>query len=110
VTSHIFSVKVVKLFGSIQAEADQEIILVEKLAPLLVEEDAIGLEGVLDLGSGLLIFFLKFHGAPEEMETHESRLASLPGHGYLRNLVGFEMLPDMSLVDLIGHPEIAFRI
>ena len=108
--SLVFPVKVVKLFGTIQAEADQEFVLVEKLAPLVVEEDAVGLEGVLDLGAGLLIFFLKLHGSPEEIETHESRLASLPGHGDLRNLVGFEKLPDISLVHLIGHPEIASRI
>jgi hypothetical protein len=68
--SFVFPVEVVKFPRTIHAEADQEFILVEKLAPLLIEENTVGLEGVFDLRPGFLIFFLKFHGAPEEIETH----------------------------------------
>ena len=70
VASLVLPVKVVKVLRTIHAEADQEFILVEKLAPLVVKENTVGLERVLDPCAGLRIFFLKFHGAPEEIEPH----------------------------------------
>jgi len=110
VATLIFPVEVVQLLRTVHAEADQEFILVEKLTPLLVEENTVGLEGVFDLSAGLLIFFLKLHGAPEEFEPHESRLAPLPGDGDRGDLMGFEKLPDIGLMYFIRHPEIASRI
>ncbi len=103
--SLVLPVGVVKFFGTIHAQADKEVVFMEESAPLVIEEDAVGLEGVLDPGARLLIFFLELHGPAEEIEPHQGRLASLPGDGHLRNLVGFEKLPDIGLVHLIGHPE-----
>jgi hypothetical protein len=108
--SFIFSVEVMKFLRTIHAQADKEFILVEKLAPLVVEEDSISLECVLDPGAGLCVFFLKFHGALEEIETHQRRLAALPRDGDRGDLMGFEKLPDVGLMYFIRHPEIASRI
>ena len=59
--SLVFAVDVVKLLGAIEAQADQKVVLVKELAPLVVEKDAVRLEGVLDACAGLL---RTFSGAP----------------------------------------------
>lgn len=50
----------------------------EEPAPVVIEEDAVYLEGVLDTGSGLCILLLHFHCPPEEVQSHQGRLSPLP--------------------------------
>ncbi len=106
----VLPVEVMKFLGTIDAQADQKTVLVEKPAPFVVKQDAVGLEGVLDPGAGPGVLSLEFNGVPKEIETHEGRFAPLPCDGDLRNLVDLEKLPDISLVDFLGHPEIAARV
>ena len=82
----------------------------EEPAPLIVKKDTIGLESILDPCAGFRILLLEFYGAPEKIKTHERWLTSLPRDNHLGNLVGFEKLPDIRFMHLIGHVERAFRI
>ena len=59
---------------------------------------------------GFCVLFLELHRAPEEIEPHEGRLSALPRHRHLGDLVGFEKLPDIGLVDLIRHAKAASRV
>ena len=101
---------VVQLAGSIQAQPDQKLLVVQELAPLVVQKDAVGLEGVLHRHAGRRVLLLQLHGPAEEVDTHERRLAALPGDGHLGNLVRLDGLPDVGLEHLVRHPEGATRI
>ncbi len=52
------SVAVVQFFGSVDADPDQEIVLVKKSPPGIVEQGRIGLQGVGDPHSGSAMLFL----------------------------------------------------
>jgi len=108
--SLVLPVEVVKFFGAIHAQADQELVFVKEPAPLAVEKNAVGLEGVFDPGTGFGVFSLGLNRVAEEIETRERRLTALPCDGDLGNLVGFEKLPDVGFVHLLRHPEIASRV
>ena len=106
----VLAVDIVELLGTVEAQADEEAVLVKEPAPIVVEENAVGLERVLDPGPRLLVFLLELDRSPEEIEAHEGRLPALPCDRHLGDLVGFEKLPDIGLVDLIRHPEAASRV
>jgi hypothetical protein len=97
----VLPVCVVKFLGPIQAQADKEAVLMKELTPLVIEKDAVGLERILNRSARLLMLLLKFHGASEEIEPHQGRLTSLPGDGYLGNLVRFKKLLDIGPVNII---------
>src|ERR1700712_4055229 len=77
-------VGVVDFARTIDAKANQEIVLLEKGAPVIVEKDAVGLEGVLDSLLWPAVLFDDFDGAPEEVELHQRRFAALPCNSYVR--------------------------
>jgi hypothetical protein len=108
--SPVFPIQIMKLLGTIEAQADQKVVLMKELAPLVIKEDAVGLEGVFDACAGLLVPFLKLDRSPEEIEPHEGRLSALPRYRHLRDLVGFEKLPNIGLVDFIRHAKAASRV
>jgi len=39
----IFSIAVMDLFGAVKAEPNQKVVLIQKLAPLVIKQDAVGL-------------------------------------------------------------------
>jgi len=50
----------------------------------------------------------QLHGAAEELKAHQGRLATLPRDPHGRNAgVGLDQLADVTLQQLIGHPEAA---
>jgi len=100
----------VEFLGPVEAQTDQKVVFMKELTPLIVEEDAVRLEGVLDSCTWLCISFLELHGAPVEIDPHESWLSALPRYCHLRDLVSFEKLPYIGLVDLIRHPEAASEV
>ena len=91
----VTSVGVVQLARPIDAEAYEKIVLLEEGAPGVVEQQAVGLEGLLDRLPRLSVFFDEFDRALEEFELHQGRLAPLPGDRYLRRAVGFQQLADI---------------
>jgi hypothetical protein len=100
----------VQFLGAIQAEPNQKLVLVEETAPLFIEKNAVGLDGVFYDGAGLLIFPLVFNGRAKEIEPHESRFATLPRNGDTRRWMRLEHLANIAFEHLIGHPKIAAGI
>src|SRR5258707_11514672 len=74
----------------------KKIVLLEKRAPLIIEEYAVGLKRVPhDLISSAVLFH-QFHGFPEEVEFHESRFSTLPCDRNFRCAMRFKQLLDVS--------------
>jgi hypothetical protein len=88
-------VGVVQVFWAVHAQADQEAVLAEEPAPRVVQEEAVGLEGVLDPGAGPGARELVPDRAVEEIEAGQGRLAALPGDGDRGGAVGREELLDI---------------
>ena len=109
-TGLVFAIEVMKLPGAVDTQADEEIVLEKEMAPLVGQKDSVGLEGVLNPRAGLCVLLLDLHGALIEIQAHECGLSALPRHGHQRTSMAFKKLFDISLMHLIGHAEIAFRI
>ena len=97
-------VGVVQLARPVHAQAHQEVVLLEEGAPVVVEQDPVGLEGLLHDLSRPAVLLDQLDGAGEEGEPHERRLAPLPGHRHLGCPVGLEQLADVGLEGGLGHP------
>ena len=75
----IGAVVIVELLRPVDADADEEFALVQEPAPFLIEQNRVGLYRVADLLAGYAIFLLQLHGLLVEVQSHQRRLASLPG-------------------------------
>jgi len=71
-------VLVVDFLWSVDRQADEEAVLLQKLRPVLVEQRAVGLQVVLDPLAGLRMLLLQRNDLAEEVETEQRRLATLP--------------------------------
>jgi hypothetical protein len=78
----VASIRVVQLAGSVYAETYQEIVLLEKCAPLIVEKDTVGLKCMLNGLTRSTILLYEFDRSPEELNLHQRWLAALPGYCY----------------------------
>jgi len=104
------AVGIVEALGPIQAEANQEIVLLEELAPLIVQEGAVGLHGVFEGHSRFAVFLLVFDRLAEKIYPHKGWFAALPGHRDLGAAVGLDQLLDIYLENLFRHAEVATRV
>ncbi len=96
-------VGVVHLAGAVDAQADEERVLLEEGAPLVVEQESVRLEGVLHALPGTPVLLDERHRVAEELDAHQRRLAALPGHGDLGRAVGLEQLAEVLLERGRGH-------
>ena len=71
-------VAVVELGGPIDADADQEAMLGEQLAPGIIQQGAVGLDGVLDLLARPTVLLGQLERPAEELHPHERGFAPLP--------------------------------
>ena len=88
-------VGVMNLAWTVAAEADKEIVFLEKCAPLVIKQDTVGLECVLNGLSRPAILLYQFNGAPEELDLHQCGLAALPGDRDRGCPVGLQELFDV---------------
>jgi hypothetical protein len=84
--------------------------LFQEGAPGVIQQQAVGLQRLLHLLAGPLIFFDKFDGLAEEFELHEGRLAALPRDRHLWRAMSFEQLSDVALERRLRHPVLVVRI
>jgi len=98
--------------GAIQAETDQVIVILEELAPLIVQQGAVGLYGILETHvlyachTRLTILFLALDGFVVEIDPHQRWLAALAGYSNLRAAVRLDQLADISLQSLFAHTKL----
>lgn len=76
VASHVAE-SVMDFSGAVQRYAHQKMMLPEKSAPILIDENPVGLKGVLYLQSLFVILSLIFHDPAKEIQSPQRRLASL---------------------------------
>jgi len=69
---------VVQLPGAVDAEADQESMLLEEARPILVEQRAVRLQVVLDSLAGLGMLLLQRDDLAEKVQSPQRRLTALP--------------------------------
>ena len=105
-TALVDAVLVVQFRRPVHAEAHQEVVGCEELAPFVVQEGAVGLQGVLDAHARTLVLLLQSHGLPKPVESHQGWLAALPGKGDLRDLLGLDVLTGVLLEQVQRHAEV----
>ena len=102
----VVAVDVVDFGGAVDGEADEELVLGEEFAPGVVEEGAVGLEGVGDIFTvGEL--FLEVDDFFEEGDAEEGGFAALPGEVDVGSGLGVDVLLDVGLEDVVGHGPVA---
>ena len=90
------------ILGTVERQANEEVIILEEAAPVIVEQDAVRLQGVLYLlATG--IFLLQFHRLAEERKPCHQWLAAMPAEtdGLLR--CALDVLPDVCLKQFVAH-------
>ena len=92
-----------QLARTVDAQTNQEIVFLEEGTPVVVEQQPIGLEGVLHGLSRKAVRFDEIDSALEEFEFHQCGFAALPGYGYLRRAVRLQQLADVGLEGGIRH-------
>ena len=76
-------VVVVEFGWTVDAEADEEVVLREERRPLVGEQRSVGLDGVQEALARPSESFGQLDRSTEEVQTHERRLATLPGDAHL---------------------------
>jgi len=96
------TVAVVHLFGAVEREAHQPLILAEEVAPVLVQQDAVGLDGVADALAVAAVLLFELHELLEERQAGQGGFAALKREDALR--VGVEKVGvDEALERVEGH-------
>ena len=99
-----------QLAWPVHAESDQEPMLLEEAAPVVVEQGAVGLDAVLNDLARPTVSFNQFDRALEERKLHQRRLTPLPCDLYFRCLVGLQQLADVGLQGAVRHTLALVRI
>ena len=104
----VAAVTVVDRTRPIDADADQELLPGEEGAPGVVEQHAVGLEGIFDPHARWAMLFLQGYRPLEEVDAEHGWLAALPGKDDLV-LAGLHLCRDkvahIALQHRIGHAE-----
>ena len=98
-------IAVMQMTRAIQAQANEELLSVQKLTPGVIEQEAVGLEGVADARARWAVLLLERDDPLEEFHSHQGRLAPLPGEADLRGRRGDNVLLDEALQHVLGHTE-----
>src|ERR1022692_3275673 len=100
-------VRAVHVAWSIQTNANQEPISAQERAPLVIQQDAVGLNRMLDRDARLPVTLRRFRREAVKVEAHERGLTALPGNRDFGNRMGLDGLANVTLHHLGGHAEAA---
>jgi hypothetical protein len=81
--------------------------LLEKCAPLVVEERAVGLKIVLDALAGLFVFLFQLDYFLKKLQAQQGGLAALPGKDDFAAILSFDVLADVGFQDFVGDTKMA---
>ena len=96
------AVVVVVLFWAVDTDADEEVIFAKELAPLVVEEDGVGLQSIADDLAGYAVFPLQLDELLIEIEAHERGFTTLPCKTRLGKLQ-LEVIGDEAFEYFVAH-------
>jgi hypothetical protein len=103
-------VSVVQFTRAINAKADQKVVLLEKDAPIIIKQYAVGLKSMLHHLIRPTILFNQLNRPLEELQLHQRRLSTLPRHGDRGGSMRFQQLTDIGLKSGLGHSAFLIRI
>ena len=95
------AVAVVQFFRSVDAKANQEIVLLEESSPVIVKQRAVGLEIVSDTLVRLLVLLFEPDDLLEELQSQQSGFAALPRKHDLVAVLSFDVLLDVGFEDIV---------
>jgi hypothetical protein len=101
------AIDIMEMGRAIEAEADEEVVFLKKLAPVIVQQGTVGLYGVFKDHGGFFVLLLIGDGLAVEIEAHEGGFAPLPGHGDLGSLMVLDELADVGFQDFFTHAKMA---
>jgi hypothetical protein len=105
----IYPVFVVQLSRAVDRQSDEEAVLCEELAPLIIKQRAVGLKGVGDR-LALRVLLLKFDDLAEERYAQQRRLAALPGEADLGDRLILDVLADVFFQHFVTHPPLVLAL
>ena len=101
----IHAIGVVEFRRAVDAQADEEMVFGKEFTPFVVQQGAVGLQGVADL-SATGVFLLQGNRFPEKVDSQQRRFSSLPGEGDFRHALLFDVLADVGLQYFVRHFEV----
>ena len=87
----------------VHGHAHEHVVVGEESGPLLIDEGAVGLEGVDHSLAGATVGLAQLDESAEERQAAQGRLAALPEHGDLAVGAGGQVLGDIALQGLLAH-------
>jgi hypothetical protein len=82
----------------------------KETAPRIVQQRAVGLQGIFNLHSGPGVFFLKSNRFAKKVQPHQGGFAALPGKVHLGHALALNVLAGVALQRLIRHAEGRARV
>lgn len=95
-------IEIVDVLGPIDGDAYQELVFAEELAPLVIHQDSVGLEGVRDFFLSP-VFLLKLDNFSKVVDTQDGGLSALPGEQDFRSAMSLDVLAHKRLQNVVGH-------
>jgi len=94
---------VVNFARTVDAQADQEAMLLKERGPFVIEQRAIGLQVIFDALARLCVPPLQRDHLAEEVEPHQRGLAALPRENDFIARHAFDVVPDETLEQCAGQ-------
>jgi hypothetical protein len=95
-------VAVVHCLRTVDADTYQEMVIMKKTAPLIVQECTVRLQTVVNLSS-LAILPLQLQRFPIEVDTSEQRFAPMPRKKHVGNRLRLQVLANELLQQRLAH-------
>ena len=97
------AVGIVQMPRTVDADADEVVVLLEECRPFVVDQRAVGLNGVQHALMRLAVLVRQLDGAAKEVQAAQHRLAALPRDVHLGTGGGLHQLPDVGLQQRLRH-------
>ncbi len=106
----VAAIQIMRFTRTVEADPDQEAILGEELAPRIVQQRAVGLQGVLGSRARAGVLLLVRHRLAEKVQAHQGRFAALPGKVDFWGALSSDVLAGVIFQRLVRHAEGRARI
>ncbi len=108
-THLVATIFVVKILWPVDRDANEKVILFKEFTPIIVQQGAVGLNGIVYLPS-TAIFFLQFYRLPVKGEGPHQRFTAMPGEHHLRHGLRFNILLNKTFKKFFAHHLMLVRI
>ena len=96
------AVAIVHLFGAVDGDAHQKVVFSQKSAPVIGEQRAVGLQGIVDVLAGRVLLLQRQRLLVERPRAHQ-RFAAVPGEKHVVAGLNGDVIVDIPLERLVAH-------